>query len=150
MTSRSGGVQVFVSFDLEHDGELYERLIARCEESGFTVSARSERVSAGDLWSDSARRRIREADQMIVICGEHTDASTSVYSELRIAQEERTPYVLLWGRRDLMCTKPLGAKNADGMYSWTSEILEQQVIFHSRKAHSDAAAESLRRTPRAS
>jgi hypothetical protein len=98
---------VFVSFDIEHDEELYERLLAqsRTPVSGFEVSGGSERSTATDGGSERVRRRIREADQLIVICGKDTKASRRVSAELQIAQEERTPYFLLWGRRDIMCTK---------------------------------------------
>ena len=47
--------------------------------------------------------------------------------ELAIAQEEEKPYMLLWGRRDKMCTKPDGARKLDAMYSWTRETLETQI-----------------------
>jgi hypothetical protein len=87
-----------------------------------------------DLRYEKVRRRIREADEVIVICGEHTEASTSVSAELRIAQEEQKPYFLLWGRRESMCTKPVGAKRDEGMYSWTWEILQNQIVTTLRNA----------------
>ena len=143
-------VRVFVSFDTGHDGELYELLLSqsRTQSSDFVVMGCSERSTATEVWSERVRRRIREADQVIVICGEHTEASMSVSAELRIAQEEKTPYFLLWGRRDLMCTKPIGAKPAEGMYSWTRQILQDQIDFALRKARSDAAAVSVRNATR--
>jgi hypothetical protein len=112
------------------------------------VSGSSERLSATDVWSERVRRRIREADQVIVICGEHTEASTRVSAELRIAQEERTPYFLLWGRREIMCTKPIGAKPAEGMYSWTRQILQDQITLTCRKAGADATAQAVRAATR--
>jgi hypothetical protein len=105
------------------------------------VSGESEFVSTHDLWTDRARRRIREADEVIVICGEHSEASPGMRAEIRIAQEEKTPYFLLWGRRGAMCTKPIGAKPAEGMYNWTQEILEDQVAFALRRARALAKAE---------
>lgn len=140
------GVHVFVSFDIEHDEDLYELLLAqsRTPSSGFAVLGGSKRSTPAYLATESARRRIREADQVIVICGEHTEASAPVRDELLIAQEERTPYFLLWGRRDSMCTKPSGAKRAEGMYSWTRQILQDQITFTSRKAAADAAAATVR------
>ena len=139
-------VHVFVSFDIEHDGELYELLLAqsRSPSSGFTVSGSSERSAGTDAGSARARRRIRDADQVIVICGKHTEASTSVSAELLIAQEEGTPYFLLWGRREIMCTKPIGARSAEGMYSWTGQILQDQITLTLRKAQVDAAAAAIR------
>ena len=143
-------VQVFVSFDVEHDGELYERLLAqsRSPSSGFRVLGGSERSAGTDVGSASVRRRIREADQVIVICGKHTRASTCVSAELLIAREERTPYFLLWGRREIMCTKPIGAKASEGMYGWTRQILQDQIALTFRKAQSDAAVETVRHAAR--
>jgi hypothetical protein len=136
--------QVFVSYDIECDGELVEELRTQSSSSTFAVSSCSERRSASDVWSARVRRRIRDADQVIFICSEHTDASTSMSNELRIAQEEKTPYFLLWGRRGIMCTKPVGAKSAEGMYSWTRQILQDQIAITSRSTRSDAIAETLR------
>ncbi|MBW2288558.1 MAG: hypothetical protein JRG80_11470 [Deltaproteobacteria bacterium] len=139
-------VQVFVSFDIENDMDLYEVLLEQSQNSGsgFTVSGRSERPTAANPSSEKERRRIREADQVIIICGEHTESSVRVSVELGIAQQEETPYFLLWGRRNLMCSKPVGAKPAEGMYSWTREILQDQIAYTIRKARSDATAITLR------
>ena len=139
-------VHVFVSFDFQHDEDLYELLLAQSKapSSGFSVLGGSKRATTTNLESESLRGRIREADQVIVICGEHTETSTRVSAELELAQQERTPYFLLWGRRDLMCTKPTGAKPAEGMYSWTRRILQDQITFTSRKAAADAAAATVR------
>jgi len=139
-------VHVFVSFDIENDAELYERLLEQSQNSGsgFAVSGRSERSTAANASGERERRRIREADQVIIICGEHTESSVPVSVELGIAQQEGTPYFLLWGRRNLMCTKPVGAKPAEGMYSWTHQILQDQIAYTIRKARSDATAETLR------
>ena len=138
-------VHVFVSFDLEHDEDLYELLLAQSTTpgSGFAVLGGSKRSTTAYLATESVRRQIREADQVIVICGEHTEASACVGAELLVAQEERTPYFLLWGRRDSMCTKPHGARTAEGMYSWTRQILQEQINVTSRKAAADAVAASL-------
>ena len=137
-------IQVFVSFDFESDGELFEELRTQSSSAGFAVSGGSERHSATDVWSEKVRRRIRNADQVIFICSEHTEASASMSNELRIAQQEKTPYFLLWGRREIMCTKPLGAKSAEGMYIWSQEVLQDQIAITSRSTRTDAIAESLR------
>lgn len=139
-------MNVFISFDIENDGELYELLLAqsRSPSSGFAVLGGSERSTETEVGSERVRRRIREADQVIVICGKHTETSTRMSAELLIAQEEQTPYFLLWGRREIMCTKPIGAKPAEGMYSWTGPILHDQIALTLRKAQTDAAAETVR------
>jgi hypothetical protein len=139
-------MNVFVSFDIENDGELYELLLAqsRSPGSGFAVLGGSERSTDTEAGSERVRRRIREADQVIVICGKHTEDSTRMSAELLIAQEEQRPYFLLWGRREIMCTKPIGAKPADGMYSWTGPVLQDQIALTLRKVRTDAATETIR------
>jgi hypothetical protein len=143
-------IRIFISFDIEHDGELYDLLLAqsRTATSGFAVAGASERSIAGEVPSEKVRRQIREADQMIVLCGEHTDASTRVGSELRIAREEGTPHFLVWGRRELMCVKPVGAASGEGMFSWTRQILQDQIELIARNARAEATAEALRRSKR--
>lgn len=139
-------IRVFVSYDPESDADLYDLLAEKALKPNcrFEVSARSSGRSAPD---DAAlRRAIRDSDQVIVICGEHTDSSVSMSTELRIAQEEERPYLLLWGRRERMCTKPATAKSADAIYSWTWEILERQLLTVVRAAWSqDQLAEMSRR-----
>ena len=122
-------VRVFVSYDREHDGDLHDLLVEQASKStsGFEISARSRARAPTDLGDEGLRREIREADEVIIICGEHTDRSERVGTELRIAREEERPYFLLWGRRELMCTKPTTARSADAMYSWTWEILQSQL-----------------------
>ena len=122
-------IRIFVSFDLEHDRDLYALMLdeAALPNSGFEVSGHSEIRSAMDHSSEVARRGIEEADGVIFICGEHTEGALPMGNELRLAQEGQTPYLLLWGRREIMCTKPIGAKPAEGMYSWTSEIMKTQL-----------------------
>src|SRR5262245_6472251 len=136
-------IHVFVSFDVEHDGDLYELLLAQSRTPGsvFAVLGGSERLPS-EAGSEKMRRRIREADQVIVICGAHTGEATRVSAELLVAQEERTPYFMLWGRRETMCTKPSAAKASEGMYSWTRQTLEDQMILTSRKATADAEIEA--------
>ena len=137
-------IQVFISFDVECDGELFEELRTQSSSSGFAVSGGSERHTAADVWNEKARCRIRDADQVIFICSEHTEASPSMSAEIRIAQQEKTPYFLLWGRREIMCTKPLGAKTAEGMYMWSPQVLQDQIAITSRSTHTDEIAETLR------
>jgi hypothetical protein len=139
-------MRVFVSFDLEHDRDLHERL---SEQAGrqlhFAVSGCSE---AGDMtrsWSDRARSRISASDEVVVICGEHTDEAPRVSAELRIAQEERKPYVLVWGRRERMCKKPAAARPDDGIYGWTAEILHQQMRIALRRNEPPAVPEGMKR-----
>jgi hypothetical protein len=142
-------VRIFMSFDLDHDQDLHDLLLEQSlrRVSGFEISARSEARAMTDLESEKLRRRICEADEVIVICGEHTADSTRVSAELRIAQEENKPYFLLWGRRESMCTKPAGSKRDDGMYSWTWEILQNQIVTTLRQAQPLEIPEHLKRRP---
>ena len=142
-------VRIFISFDLDHDGDLHDRLLEQSSRaaSGFEISARSEARTMTDLWEEKLRRRICEADEVIVICGEHTAATMRVSAELRIAQEEQKPYFLLWARRESMCTKPLGAKRDEGMYSWTWEILQNQIVTTLRNAQPLEIPEHCKRRP---
>ena len=141
-------IRVFVSYDREHDRDLHDLLSQHASKaaSGFEISARSRARAATLHWDEGLRREIREADAVITICGEHTDCSERVSAELRIAQEEKRPYFLLWGRRDLMCTKPTTAKPADGMYSWTWEILQNQILTIRRAARSNERLAELSRS----
>lgn len=142
-------IRVFVSYDREHDGDLYDRLAEQASRgpSGFEIVARSRERSMVDLWEERLRRELRAADEVIVICGEHTTDSPRMAAELSIVQEEQRPYFLLWGRRELMCTKPRTAKSGDGMYSWTWEILQDQILCAARHASrsSERIAAELRR-----
>lgn len=144
-------VHIFVSFDLDHDADLCDLLLEQSGVSsfGFEVSGRSKGRSVDRLPGKAVRRRIREADAVIVICGEHTGESPRVSAEVRMAQEEQTPYFLLWGRRERMCTKPLSAKRDEGMYIWTSENLQNRIVLTLRNARWDskvAGPQETRRT----
>ena len=131
------GVRVFMSFDRDRDRDLHERLIRQCRgtDSPFEVADWSGRDSgSGGSGSDeSLRARIAQVDAVVVICGEHTDSAIGVSLELRIAQDEGKPYLLIWGRRELTCTKPLGAKPDDSMYTWIGSILAFLIGSEMRK-----------------
>jgi Thoeris protein ThsB, TIR-like domain len=74
-------------------------------------------------WHEGVRRQVRLVDEVIVLCGEHTGDSDRVTAEVRIAQEEQKPCLLLWGRRERMCSMPIGVKRTAVMYAWTRESL---------------------------
>jgi hypothetical protein len=135
-TNVPAGVRVFLSFDVEYDADLGDRLSAQSQRggSGFHVAARSESGAMTGRWHDGVRRRVRAADEVIVICGEHTADSIRMNAELRIAQEEQKPYLLLWGRRERMCSMPLGLKRTACMYSWSRETLMHLVTQTLRDA----------------
>ena len=139
-------VRVYMSFDLEHDRDLHDRLLKQSRHrSAFAIANRSEAGEMTDEWAERVRGRISESDEVVVICGEHTDESPRVSAELKIAQEQRKPYVLLWGRRDSMCKKPRGARSEDGMYLWTPSMLEHQLAFSLRQSREREVPESMKR-----
>lgn len=121
--------RIYASFDRENDSDLSELLNAQSDRPGSTFEVMKNQHGKTDHpgWDTDTRTQIRMADEIIVICGEHTHESMLVSLELAIAQEENKPYMLLWGRRDRMCMKPDGARKLDAMYSWTRAILESQI-----------------------
>jgi Thoeris protein ThsB, TIR-like domain len=139
-------VRIYMSFDLEHDRDLHDRLAKQARKpASFTVASRSEGGEMTDEWAARVRSHISDADEVVVICGEHTDESPQVSAELRIAQEEHKPYVLLWGRRESMCKKPKSARPEDGMYLWTPSMLEHQLAYCLRASREGEAPESIKR-----
>jgi len=121
--------RIFVSFDVDHDVDLSDLVSEQSHQggSGFLVSARSRSGEVTERWCEATRRDIRDADQVIVICGEHTRDCARVNAELDIALEEKKPYFLLWGRRERDCTMPQRVQRTGCMYSWSPEILLQQI-----------------------
>ena len=139
-------VNIYMSYDLEHDRDLHDRLVKQARKPApFAIASRSEGGEMTDDWAERVRGRISEADEVVVICGEHTDESPHVSAELRIAQEQHKPYVLLWGRRDSMCKKPKGARADDGMYTWTPAMLEHQLAYSLRQSREREVPESMKR-----
>ena len=83
----SDTVRVFVIYDREQDEDLMKQLVEQASRAtlAFEISGRSVVRSSTDHWDEGPRRSIQEADQVIVICGPHTDQSVRVAAELRIA-----------------------------------------------------------------
>ena len=140
-------LRVFLSYDREHDEDLVEQLVALAAAagSGFEIVARSRRREEHDLWYHELRRQVRAADEVIVLCGEFTGESLRVGAELRIAQEEKRPYMLLWGRREIMCKKPLGAKTDDAMYGFSLDVIREHMQLQQRVAHEGERLMHMRR-----
>ncbi|HOL87495.1 MAG TPA: TIR domain-containing protein [Defluviitoga tunisiensis] len=123
----SSKVKVFISFDYDHDVDLKNLLVgqAKNEDSPFEITDMSVKEELAGDWKEKVRQRIKKVDQVIVICGEHTDTATGVAAELKITQEESKPYFLLWGRSDKTCVKPKTAKETDKIYKWTWDNLKR-------------------------
>ena len=128
-------IHIFVAFDMEHDQDLCDEIVASARGKAiFEISGTSESHSTPEAWAEKTLARIAATEQVVVVCGEHTDASVSVAAELRMAQEENKPVILLWSRREVMCKKPVSALPADNMYSWTPDILGDQLTANRRSA----------------
>jgi hypothetical protein len=139
-------LRVHMSFDLAHDRDLHDRFVAESRSrSSFAIASRSEAGEMTEEWAARVRGRIAGCDEVVVICGEHTDQSPHVSAELKIAQEEKKPYVLLWGRRESMCKKPRSARVDDGMYMWTAEVLERQLASVLRRSREKEVPERMKR-----
>ena len=139
-------VRIYLCFDLEHDRDLHDRLLAQVKSgTAFAIAGHSEAGAMTDAWTARVRGRITDADEVVVICGEHTDESRRVCAELEIARAQKKPYVLLWGRRDSMCKKPRSARADDGMYAWTPAMLEHQLASSLRRHRQPQVPESMKR-----
>ncbi|XFA98638.1 TIR domain-containing protein [Candidatus Izemoplasma sp. B36] len=112
--------KAFISFDYDYDLEIKNALVAQAEndDSPFEIRDLSIQEAIDSNWKKFARRRIKNCDLMIVLCGKHTDKARGVSAELLIAQEERIPYFLLAGRKNTS-VKPTGVYKTDKLYRWT-------------------------------
>lgn len=121
--------RVFISFDYDHDDDLRILLIGQAKnpESQFEIVDWSVKEELTGDWKEKVRRRIRNVNLVIVICGEYTNTATGVNTEIRIAQNELKEYFLLKGRKDKLCKKPTAAKSSDKIYNWTWDNLKLLV-----------------------
>lgn len=125
--------QIYVAFDVDHDQESCEEIQASSGRQGvFEVCGRTKAGAMTDDWIARTRGAIEKSDQVVVICSEFTDGCAPVAVELEMAREQERPFILLWSRREIMCTKPQGALATDTMFSWTPDILHQQLLANQR------------------
>ena len=89
--------RVFTSFDYDHDEDLRNLLVAQAKlpDSPFELADWSVKEPMTGDWKEKVRKRIRQVDQVLVICGEHTHKATGVGVELSIAKGEKKLYFLL-------------------------------------------------------
>jgi hypothetical protein len=121
--------RIFISFDYDNDSDIKTMLAgqAKLSDSPFDfIDASVKEPLTGD-WKDKVRRRLRNCDQMIVLCGTRTYTANGVASELKIAQELGLPYFHLWGRSGKTCYKPTSALNTDKMYQWEWATLKSLI-----------------------
>jgi len=124
--------RVFISFDFDHDEDLRNLLVgqSRNEDTPFDLIDWSVKEHMTGDWKEKVRVRLRQVDQVIVICGLKTDVAAGVSAEMRIAREEGKPYFLLAGRSHRNCAKPGAAFPTDKMYEWTWANLELLIKGH--------------------
>ncbi len=122
-------IRVFTSFDFNHDEDLRYLFVgqSRNPDSPFEMADWSVKEPITGDWTTKIRTRIKKVDQVVVICGEHTDMASGVSAELAIAQEENKPYFLLWGRSGKTCKKPKSAKSTDNIYKWTWDNMKSLI-----------------------
>ncbi|HKX50366.1 MAG TPA: TIR domain-containing protein [Candidatus Binatia bacterium] len=121
--------RIFISFDYDNDEDIKIMLAgqAKLPDSPFDFTDGSIKEHLTGDWKEKAKKRIRNCDQMIVLCGTATHAAKGVSAELEIAQELGTPYFLLWGRSEKTCSKPGSAKTTDKIYNWTWANLKSLI-----------------------
>lgn len=121
--------RVFCSFDYDHDEDIKNLLIgqAKLKDSPFALADWSVKEPMTGDWKAKVRKRIRQVDQVVVLCGEHTDTASGVSVEIRIAKAENKPYFLLRGRSNKTCKKPTAAGSSDKIYAWTWKNLKQLI-----------------------
>ncbi|HEV8413028.1 MAG TPA: TIR domain-containing protein [Bryobacteraceae bacterium] len=122
--------RIFTSFDFDHDAALRMLLVnqAKHPDTPFEIHDWSVKEPLGGDWKEKVRQKIRQVDQVIVICGEYTDTAAGVDIEIKIAQELGKPYFLLKGYKDKFCTRPKAARPEDKIYVWSWENLG--ILIH--------------------
>jgi hypothetical protein len=121
--------RVFTAFDYDHDQGLKTLLVGQAKhpDTPFDLLDWSVKDPFPGNWKEKVRQKIRQVDQVIVLCGQYTHLATGVSAELTIAKEEHKPYFLLWGYADKQCTKPASATAQDKMYKWTWDNLKALI-----------------------
>lgn len=119
--------RVFISFDYENDEFLRTALVgqSRNPDSPFELADFSNKEHLTGDWKEKTRSKIKGCDLLIAVCGEH--AASGINAEIKLAQEENVPYVLLAGYADKNCVRPSTAKATDKMYNWTWQNLKNLV-----------------------
>ena len=125
-----GKIRVYTCFDVAHDQDLRDRFAreARRPDSPFEVADCSRASDAATAEGRLAlRARIQQVDEVVVLCGEHTDTAECASASVEIARQEDKPYFLLWGRSECACRKPRAARSLDGMYIWTWDMVKSRI-----------------------
>jgi len=121
--------KTFVSFDYDNDLDIKSTLIgqSKLEDSPFYIADFSITEAVNENWKVYARKRIRQSEVVIFICGRCTESAAGVAAEMSITQEEEKPYFLLCGRKDGNVKKPRGTRATDEMHEWTWNNLKKLI-----------------------
>lgn len=112
--------KVFISFDYDHDLSQKNLLVGQSllEDSPFEISDVSIKQEETN-WEEKARRKIKNADVVIILCGFYTDTATGVDKELKIAREVGTKYYFLKAYNNKEAYKPKSAYSNEVIHDWT-------------------------------
>lgn len=121
--------RVFISFDYDHDEDIKTLLAgqAKLEDSPFDFTDASVKEHMDGDWKEKVKRRLKNCDQAIILCGVATHTASGVNAELKIMQELGMSYFLLEGRSAKTCYKPTAALSTDKMYEWTWPNLKNLI-----------------------
>lgn len=122
-------IRLFISYDYDNDAFLKEALVEQSNnaDSPFEFADASVKAHLTGDWKEKVKGRISRADQVAVICGQHTDKATGVAAEVTIAQSLGKPYFLLAGYSAGGNKKPATALAADDMYTWNWPNLKSLI-----------------------
>lgn len=121
--------RVFISFDYDHDEDIKILLVGQAKKSDSPFDFKDASVKeplTGD-WKEKVKGRLKNCDQMVVLCGTSTDTANGVSAEMEIAQDMKLPYFLLAGYSDKVCKKPKASASGDKMYNWTWDNLKALI-----------------------
>lgn len=119
--------RAFISFDYDNDARLKDLLLGQAKnpDTPFEIADWSIKI-ASPTWKAEARRRVKAAGLVIVLCGQYTHTAVGVAEELLIAKEEGIPHFLLAGYK-VGSTRPTSASAGDKLYTWTWDNLKALV-----------------------
>lgn len=120
-------VRAFISFDYDNDSGIKELLVGQSknDDTPFEIADWSIKHHLTGDWKEKARTKIKQTDQVIILCGQKN--AIGVNAEVELAQEESKSYFLLKGYKDKTCIKPNTAKSTDKMYDWTWDNLKTLI-----------------------
>jgi hypothetical protein len=117
--------KVFVSFDYDNDKFLKDSLIgqSKLDRSPFEVHDCSLKEVTKEIgWEEKARKKIEQADLVIVMLGAYTHKSPGVLKEIAIAKALKKKVIQLIGYKDQKCPR---IKGAGYLYQWKWENLKK-------------------------